>query len=118
MRPAPIEEPEAVEFEPRPRLFEEDENEEVGRPDGPRERGQVDPYAWGGVDFRSAPPHQDAPSHEPARDVEARDEPGGGPESFDVEDPESEQAPSPLPAPESHPSTPPPAFGRRGRSRR
>ena len=35
-----------AELEPRPAAHEEDENEEVGRPEGPREEAHVDPYAW------------------------------------------------------------------------
>jgi len=36
----------AGEVEPIPPAYEEDENEEVGRPDGPLEDRHVDPYAW------------------------------------------------------------------------
>jgi ribonuclease-3 len=36
-----------AEVEPRPKAHEEDEDEEVGRPEGPREEAHVDPYAWG-----------------------------------------------------------------------
>ena len=34
------------ELEPVPKAFEEDENEEVGRPEGPFEERRVDPYSW------------------------------------------------------------------------
>jgi hypothetical protein len=34
------------ELEPRPPAREEDENEEVGRPDWPGREPRVDPYAW------------------------------------------------------------------------
>jgi len=56
--PAPPPAPRAIEIEPRPPAREEDENEEVGRPEGPpgelpgrpyrgpREERRVDPYAW------------------------------------------------------------------------
>ena len=39
--------PPAVEIEPIPPARDEDENEEVGRPEGPHEERHVDPYAWG-----------------------------------------------------------------------
>jgi len=45
------------EVEPRPRAHEEDENEEVGRPEGPLDERHVDPYA-----LESAPREDDAPT--------------------------------------------------------
>jgi ribonuclease-3 len=39
-----------VELEPPPRTFEEDEYEEVGRPEGPLEERHVDPFAWGALE--------------------------------------------------------------------
>ena len=37
----------APEVEPRPRAYEEDENEEVGRPEGPLDERAIDPYDTG-----------------------------------------------------------------------
>jgi ribonuclease-3 len=37
----------APEIEPRPRAYEEDENEEVGRPEGPLDERAIDPYETG-----------------------------------------------------------------------
>jgi ribonuclease III len=115
--PVPIER-RPIEFEPMPRLFDEDENEEVGRPEGPLE-SRVDPYAWGGADLRGTSVPKTSSSFTPP----SRDE--------DVDEPEVETAPDaeddfetpdvspPPPARSSEPvSEPkPPGFGRR-RSRR
>ena len=43
--PAYVEEPRLPEVEPLPPAYEEDENEEIGRPEGPLEERHVDPYA-------------------------------------------------------------------------
>ncbi len=43
--PAYLEEPRLPEVEPLPPAYEEDENEEIGRPEGPLEERHVDPYA-------------------------------------------------------------------------
>ncbi len=43
--PAYVVEPRLPEVEPLPPAYEEDENEEVGRPEGPLEERHVDPYA-------------------------------------------------------------------------
>jgi ribonuclease E len=45
--PAYVVEPPLPEVEPLPPAYEEDENEEVGRPEGPLEERHVDPYAVG-----------------------------------------------------------------------
>lgn len=99
-----------------PRVYEEDENEEVGRPEGPRD-SQVDPYAWGGADFRagSSSPRssriessiQDETHEMP--EVEVEREPMD--EEGELNLPESTRPPEPTP-----PSSPS-SFGRR-RARR
>jgi len=43
--PPPSPAPRPPELEPRPSAHEEDENEEVGRPEGPQEEWHVDPFA-------------------------------------------------------------------------
>ena len=43
--PAYVDEPHLPEVEPMPAAYEEDENEEIGRPEGPLEERHVDPYA-------------------------------------------------------------------------
>ena len=116
----PVAEPEppAVELEPPPRAFDEDEDEEVGRPEGPREDAHVDPYAWGGQDLRAASPPvwSPSPSRAPVRD----EEPSPEPDSVDDDDRHQATIDEPT-APESAPPAPParPVYGRRsGRSRR
>jgi ribonuclease E len=115
-----------VEVEPMPRLYEEDENEEVGRPEGPRDDSHVDPYAWGGSDLRtrpviaSTPPPPVAEEHESEEVLEEDDAEFAEPERPEVEMPEVE-APE-LPPVASRPAEPAPTsrpvgFGRR-RSRR
>lgn len=44
-RPARVEEARVPEVEPLPPAYEEDENEEIGRPEGPLEERHIDPYA-------------------------------------------------------------------------
>src|SRR5262249_9053597 len=112
-----------AEIEPRPHASEEDENEEVGRPEGPREEYHVDPYGL------SAAPREPIPV--PARPSA----PLPRPAAVESSPHESEQAPEPVEtddgavshfeddAPKSdeteRESTPRPAFGRRpGRSKR
>jgi len=56
-----------VELEPPPRSYDEDELEEVGRPEGPHEELHVDPYAWEGG---AARPHVTDESTEEAPAVE------------------------------------------------
>jgi ribonuclease III len=113
-RPREVAAPEerAVELEPMPRLFEEDENEEVGRPEGPREESHVDPYAWGGTDLRSSAIF---PSQAPPPPVARQPEPVDS-EDDDIE-PAEAPAESPPRASESTPPSAPAVFGRR-RSRR
>jgi len=105
---------------------EEDENEEVGRPEGPRDDSHVDPYAWGGSDLRtrpviaSTPPPPVAEEHESEEVLEEDDAEFAEPERPEVEMPEVE-APE-LPPVASRPAEPAPTsrpvgFGRR-RSRR
>ena len=106
----------AIEVEPMPRLFEEDENEEVGRPEGPREDSHIDPYAWGGADLRTrsvVTPPPPAPSRDELE--EEIDEDLGAPSETETEAPEP---PAPASrARESGPAAKPAGFGRR-RSRR
>jgi ribonuclease-3 len=70
--------PTPVEIEPRPPASDEDENEEVGRPEGPHEERHIDPYAWGS---RSRPAVESEPTRparrepEPARPVRRQPEP-------------------------------------------
>ncbi|TMQ72328.1 MAG: hypothetical protein E6K80_03015 [Candidatus Eisenbacteria bacterium] len=118
IEPHPTEiEPRPMEIEPRPRRDDEDENEEVGRPEGPREP-KVDPYAWGGADFRSAArsasfvtPTEEEETAEPENESE-RDEPHA-----EVERDISEQETTPSPGGDSDATPKAPVFGRR-RSRR
>jgi len=51
------------EVEPPPRAYEEDENEEVGRPEGPLEDRGVDPYGFG-AESAPAPPEAVEPEEE------------------------------------------------------
>jgi len=108
-----------VEFEPMPRLFDEDENEEVGRPEGPLEQSKVDPYTWGGADLRSStresrsmpvPPPQDEPEEEIEEHFEVDSELHSEPETPELP-PATTQTPEPAPPAKSS------EFGRR-RSRR
>lgn len=108
----------APELEPEPRRAEEDENEEVGRPEGPREDLMVDPYdaiaerapaegtkAGGGrlvrvgSSFAShAPPAEDVtPRRERRRERHGRGR-GVRPEGMDLA-PESEAVEAPAEAP-------------------
>jgi ribonuclease-3 len=109
-----------VEVEPMPRLFDEDEDEEVGRPEGPRE-GDVDPYAWGGADLRSrsvkggtsVPP---VSTEDEPKDEEVFEELVEEDQDFSepaIEAPETPMTPS-RPS-ESGPAARPPGFGRRRR---
>ena len=82
------------EVEPIPPAYEEDDDEEVGRPDGPLEDRHVDPYAWD----PPAPPSRDAAAVErverPAREIEPRWEAAETGESW-VESAELEEADRP-----------------------
>ena len=102
--PAPPPAPRAIEIEPLPPAREEDENEEVGRPEGPvgepyrgpREERRVDPYAWESrpEPFERAPERSEAPP-EPAAEAPAHH----GPDvvtRLEVE-PESEPEPAEEP---------------------
>jgi ribonuclease-3 len=137
----PSAEPELVsELEPLPPASEEDESEEVGRPEGPHEELHVDPYA---IDEERGAPvapqrswdwePEPSPSREPAEPVEATDE-GREYEEPSLADLESGEAteedletsaeeegtaapPPDAPSPPSRGAPAPPAFGRR-RSRR
>jgi hypothetical protein len=103
------------EIEPRPHASEEDENEEVGRPEGPREHSQVDPYGWAGsvpgtnhVPIASArPTHVEAHAEMP----ETQETDDGDVSHFEEDVPKSDAADQEF--------TTRPVFGRRpGRSRR
>ena len=59
MPPTPPPLPRPAELEPVPPAYEEDENEEVGRPEGPHDERRVDPFAW---DVPSASDLEGAPS--------------------------------------------------------
>ena len=136
MRSIPMAEPPPVEIEPMPRHFDEDE-EEVGRPEGPHEEARVDPYAWGGQDFRSSAAPTGATNPAAFEAEEDEDEPETGfvsepepeSESESESEPESESESEPWdtsdaaatttpPRIESSPTPKPPVFGRRGRPRR
>ena len=133
-----------AEIEPMPPAHEEDENEEVGRPEGPRDERRVDPYAWEPrpvsaeierapvVATGSAPPpprfEEEPPVHQ--ADEGAASEPAAAAEEVDEEpefpvespvtkdDEEEDEGPR---YPETGPPPPPPAapvaptWGRRGR---
>jgi ribonuclease III len=122
------------ELEPRPRRFEEEDDEEAFRPEGPREEAHVDPYAWGGPELRRSPQVSDAPAveeeemDEPEQDetpeVESQDDAHDAESRLEEVDegwsrPESSVEP-PSAGPVDRPVTPPapPAYGRRGRPRR
>ena len=133
--PAPVPAPAAVfEVEPRPQAYEEDENEEVGRPEGPREEAHIDPYAWNAPseeDRGGAPEPAIAPEAAALQDDSApvlNDAAMDEAESQDTEqdEPSDPSDPGMFGAPEA-PVTEsaqaglesPPAFGRRpGRGRR
>jgi ribonuclease-3 len=115
------------EVEPPPRPFDEDENEEVGRPEGPREQAQVDPYAWDRPETRREPfmePPPPTPVRESTRLTPVRETTEFAPSAMESEAPlpgeeedaESSSAPGAEPPPRS---SPPVSYGRRpGRSRR
>ncbi len=113
-------EPKPVEIEPAPRSFDEDENEEVGRPDGPRGESRVDPYAWGGADFRGAAPAQRSAPSPPPRDIEDEPEPDevGAEQPLDTPiEPARSEGAALAPLAERGETPKAPEFGRR-RSRR
>jgi ribonuclease-3 len=90
--PAPVQP--ASEVEPIPPAYEEDENEEVGRPDGPLEDRHVDPYAW---DPPAPPPRATATVERPehaSREIEPAGEAAGTGDSW-VESAEPEEADPP-----------------------
>jgi ribonuclease III len=66
-----VEAPARFELEPPPRAHEEDENEEVGRPEGRLEERHVDPYAWGSPAIHE-PPRAARPPAPPVRSTEAQ----------------------------------------------
>ncbi len=80
----PVMAPTPAEIEPMPPAHEEDENEEVGRPEGPRDARHVDPYAW---QHRPVPPTVEPPM-EPVDIVErSREAPSPPPPSWRDETP-------------------------------
>ena len=103
--------------ERRPRFIPDDEDEEIGRPEGPAEDAPVDPYGWGREPAPAVTPEPEPVPFEPeaARDTgRRRRQPE--PEEFEADEPEA-----PRPAPEAQaPKDPAPTtWGRRpGRSRR
>jgi len=121
-RPVEEAEPRAVEVEPLPPAREEDDWEEVGRPEGPSEQS----LSWGppapAPRFEPAPEEEERmPVFEPAEEADAPFETESRPpaepfftaERIDSE-PREEPAP-PSPASPAPSAGPPPAFGRRGR---
>ncbi len=87
-RGEPIERPRRrpVELEPKPSRLDEDENEEVGRPEGPLEQLHVDLYSWGEgpgapavTPPRAAEPRADEESVETARAPVEEEEQATGP---------------------------------------
>jgi len=142
-RPAPLPEPERLpEMEPTPSPFEEDDLEEIGRPEGPLEERHVDPFGFGPGDEAvetevppAAEPWSDGeeevapePEPEPESELEPEPEPeadreAGTPSeeevvrSYDEREAE-EQDEEPAPGPLEPEATPGPRFGRRrGRKR-
>ncbi len=111
-----------VELEPRPSVYDEDDLEEVGRPEGPLEERRIDPFAMSVSapepapaepegDERAPAASWDAASAAPAPEDTGRDEPEGASEF-------SEEAPEPgVPASESGPPGEPRFGRRRGRRR-
>jgi ribonuclease-3 len=71
--------PTPVEIEPMPPASDEDENEEVGRPEGPHEERHIDPYAWGSrsrpAAVESEPPPAVRRESEPPRVAVTESEP-------------------------------------------
>jgi ribonuclease-3 len=134
--PPPEPEPIAHEVEPRPPAYEEDENEEIGRPEGPLEERHVDPFGYESeeeppVEIPDAPviresrepdvmtPRRSEFSHAtPAPEPEEWPEPVE-PEAVEQEEGESEIESEPRPGPTREtppaPEPPPVAWGRRGR---
>ena len=117
--------PEATpaEIEPRPHPSEEDENEEVGRPEGPRGGFHADPYVW------SASPRESIPAPTPPSPPLSRPEPvesaaheaEENAEPFETDDGPVSRFEEDEPKPEAteRESASRPVFGRRpGRSRR
>ena len=118
-RPPELREHEPAEIEPRPHASEEDENEEVGRPEGPREEHHVDPFGWSASEPRPIPapstpyarPTRVETQHEPEDKTEEFETDDGGVLHFEEDEPKSGAG--------DRESTSRPAFGRRpGRSRR
>jgi ribonuclease-3 len=112
-----------AEIEPRPRPSEEDENEEVGRPEGPRGGFHADPYVWSAAPREpipaatppsvplSRPGPVESAHHEAEESAEPFETDDGAVSHFEEDEPKPEAT-----EPESAPR---PAFGRRpGRSRR
>ncbi len=90
-----------MELEPMPRAADEDDNEEVGRPEGPHEEWRVDPFAF------KAPVAAPEPASEPATVGEsapvARTRPAPVMEPPPVREPEPEPVIEEEPAPEPGP---------------
>jgi len=142
----PIPEPPAMapalpEKEPPPSRHEEDELDDVGRPEGPLEELHVDPFAWG-VEPAATPEEEIAPAARAATEVDDEEgdewdeEPVAGtaptvedddepaptrsaapPPAAPRHEPPLESRREPAPAPPPAPKPEPPTFGRR-RSRR
>jgi len=60
------------ELEPRPSAYDEDELDEVGRPEGPIEERRVDPFAW-------QAPREEVPAEATDEPRPGEDEPAGWP---------------------------------------
>jgi ribonuclease-3 len=117
--------PEPPEVEPLPPAFEEDENEEVGRPEGPYAGQHVDPYEFETSGDEPAIP----PRREPSPALQTRDEPDAqemsGLESASEMEPDEPEVPRATEeseeteeaGPAGAAGGPGPRFGRRSRRR-
>jgi hypothetical protein len=100
-----------IEYEPPPARHEEDENEEVGRPEGPHEERHVDPYAWDPVPAATESVTSDEESG--ALEVEVASEPVREESSPAEYSPPDEEPSEPPQAPPRPPASP--TYGRRQR---
>ena len=120
-RPVVAEPPPPVEVEPLPPAYEEDDFEEVGRPEGP----VSEQLAWGpptpSPRFEAEAPEERAPVFEPAEDASPAPEPdmvATADEELELEETgfaPTPTSPAPPPAAPSAPAAPKPAFGRSAR---
>ena len=118
-----------AEVEPPPRAFEEDDLEEIGRPEGPLDERHVDPFGIGSPDepapvtgAAEEPWREEVPAWEPLDTAEVEPEDPEPESQSDMGSPPpagaDEDAPGPGLTPAGSAPAPQPSFGRRRARRR